>query len=66
MYEVLNTFIEKEHKGTTYKKGEIYPKEGFEANPDRVAYLQSKNKKYKVAFLSGLVKERAAKKTSTK
>ncbi|WP_078430478.1 hypothetical protein [Alkalihalobacterium alkalinitrilicum] len=50
-YEVINTFIEKEHKHITYTKGETYPKEGFEADPKRVKFLQSTKSKYKKAFL---------------
>ncbi|NEY20505.1 hypothetical protein G4D61_11115 [Bacillus ginsengihumi] len=55
-YKVLNDFIEKEHNNTLYKEGEEYPKQGFEADPDRVAYLQKKRNKYKIAFLGEEVK----------
>lgn len=51
MFEVLNDFIEKEHKDLLYKAGETYPKAGFEADPKRVEYLQSNKNVYKKAFL---------------
>ncbi|PKG23942.1 hypothetical protein [Niallia nealsonii] len=50
-YEVLNDFIENEHKGLRYQKGELYPKTGFEADTERVAFLQEKHEKYKKVFL---------------
>ncbi|OAT73758.1 hypothetical protein [Parageobacillus thermoglucosidasius] len=56
-YPVLNDFIEKYHKNTLYKKGEIYPKEGFKADPERVKYLQSEKNKYKIPFLGPEIKE---------
>lgn len=51
MYLVLNDFIEKEHDGITYKKGEQYPKYDFKANSKRVKYLQSAENQYQIAFL---------------
>ena len=50
-YQVLETFQEKEHKDTVYYKGVTYPKAGFEAKTDRVAYLQSDKNSYKRSFL---------------
>jgi hypothetical protein len=50
-YIVLHDFIEKEHENTHYKKGEIYPKEGFEANSKRVDFLLTDKNKYKKPFL---------------
>jgi len=50
-YKVLNDFIENEHKGLRYQKGELYPKTGFEADPERVAFLQEKHEKYNRVFL---------------
>ena len=50
-YKVLNTFKEKEHGGTVYQKGDVYPKDGFEANAKRVEFLQKKHPEYGVAFL---------------
>lgn len=55
-YKVLADFIEKGHKDTLYREGEEYPKKGFKADPDRVAYLQTKKNKYKIAFLGDEVK----------
>ncbi|MED3036657.1 hypothetical protein CBR56_27355 [Bacillus thuringiensis] len=51
MYPVLNDFIEKEHEGITYKKGEQYPKSDFKSNSKRVKYLQSTENQYQIAFL---------------
>lgn len=51
MFEVLNDFIEKEHKDLLYKAGETYPKAGFKADPKRVGYLQSNENIYNKAFL---------------
>jgi hypothetical protein len=59
-YPVLNDFIEKFHKNMLYKKGETYPKEGFEADPERVKYLQSEKNKYKIPFLGPEIKEEVA------
>ncbi|PTY77357.1 hypothetical protein B5V89_14850 [Heyndrickxia sporothermodurans] len=57
MYKVLNDFIEKYHENTLYKKGEEYPKEGFKADPKRVAFLQTDKSKYKKAFLGPEIKK---------
>lgn len=51
MYPVLNDFIETEHDGITYKKGEQYPKSDFKSNSKRVKYLQSTENQYQIAFL---------------
>ncbi|HDR7659873.1 TPA: hypothetical protein QCX68_005466 [Bacillus wiedmannii] len=51
MYPVLNDFIETEHEGITYKKGEQYPKAGFKSHTKRVKYLQSTENAYQIAFL---------------
>lgn len=50
-YKVLNDFIEKEHDNTFYKKGDMYPKEGFKEIARRVKFLQSIHPEYQVAFL---------------
>jgi hypothetical protein len=63
-YQVVNEFIEKEHKDVLYKSGEVYPKEGYEAEPERVAFLQSDKNKYKRAFLGPELED--AEKTVTK
>jgi|GEM_PF-1184967 len=60
-YRVLHDFIEKQHKNTLYKKGEEYPKEGFKADPERVAYLQSNQNPYQIAFLASAVEEQESK-----
>jgi hypothetical protein len=48
---VLNTFREVEHENTIYEVGSIYPKEGFKADKNRVAFLQEIHPQYKVRFL---------------
>lgn len=50
-YKVINEFIDKEHKDTLYKVGDIYPKKGFKVKKDRVTFLMKKHAEYKVAFL---------------
>jgi hypothetical protein len=81
-YPVINEFIDLEHDKVLYKKGETYPKEGFEVDPKRVKFLQSDKNKYKRAFLGPKIeaetvddrekeddskkKESTKKKTSTK
>lgn len=45
-YKVLNTFREKEHDDHVYKKGQLYPAEGYEATKKRVEYLQQKNDEF--------------------
>ena len=62
-YKVLHTFIEKEHEDALYVEGETYPKAGFNADPARVAFLQSNKNEYKKAFLN-IPKQKA--KESTK
>jgi hypothetical protein len=51
IFPVINSFIEKEHKGITYNVGETYPKEEFQAEPERVTFLQSDDNEYGMAFL---------------
>lgn len=50
-YKVINKFQDIEHKNTLYEKGDTYPKKGFRAKKDRVAFLMETHPKYKVAFL---------------
>jgi hypothetical protein len=57
-YPVINSFIEKEHKGVTYNIGESYPKEEFQADPERVAFLQSDDNDYGIAFLGPEIKSK--------
>jgi hypothetical protein len=56
-YKVINTFLEKNHENLVYNKGDVYPSEGFEADPKRVTFLRSKRNKYKIAFLGEEIKE---------
>lgn len=57
-YQVINSFIERLHKSILYKEGDIYPKAGFSADPERVAFLQSDKNKYKKAFLGPALEEK--------
>jgi hypothetical protein len=57
-YPVLYDFIEKNHENTFYKQGEQYPKDGFKEEPKRVAFLQKKHYKYRVAFLGKAVPDK--------
>ncbi|MED3396204.1 MULTISPECIES: hypothetical protein [Bacillus cereus group] len=67
MYPVLNDFIETEHDGITYKKGEQYPKADFKSNSKRVKYLQSTENPYQIAFLGPkLEKAKTTSKSSEK
>lgn len=66
-YKVLHTFVEREHANTLYVEGETYPKAGFNADPARVAFLQSNKNEYKITFLdTPKQKEIKAKKTTKK
>ncbi|MBH0159119.1 hypothetical protein IHV10_22370 [Fictibacillus sp. 5RED26] len=55
-YKVLNTFVEVEHDNTLYEKGDVYPKENFKADPDRVSFLQSDKNRYNQSFLGKEIK----------
>jgi hypothetical protein len=50
-YKVLNDFKEKSHDNTVYRKGEDYPKEGFNVDPDRISFLQNIHSAYGISFL---------------
>lgn len=69
-YKVINDFVDKTHDNTLYKQGDIYPKQGFKVNKDRVAFLMEKHEKYKVAFLEAneneAPKRKSQKKSSSK
>lgn len=51
MYEVLNDFIEKNHKKHLYQKGDIYPADGFKLVKKRANELTKVHTKYGMAFL---------------
>lgn len=53
---VLNDFHESDHKNILYKEGELYPKYGFEALPERLTFLQTDENRYKKAFLGPVIK----------
>lgn len=50
-YKVLNGFMEKKHNNTVYRKGDIYPQDGFKADLERVNFLQEVHPTYGVPFL---------------
>jgi hypothetical protein len=50
-YKVINTYNDTEHK-VLYKKGDPYPKEGYEENPERIKSLQSIHPTYKRSFIA--------------
>ncbi|MGM0863378.1 MAG: HeH/LEM domain-containing protein [Bacillota bacterium] len=50
-YKVINTYNDTEHK-VLYKKGDTYPKEGYEENPERIKSLQSIHPTYKRSFIA--------------
>lgn len=51
MWTVTNEFKEVKHEGHIYKKGDVYPAEGYTADEERVKFLQSKHEEYGVSFL---------------
>jgi len=63
--KVLHEFMEKSHDKTVYRKGDTYPKKGFEADPERVAFLQEVHPEYGVTFLEK-EKKTASRKTKEK
>lgn len=56
MYEVIESFIEKNHDGRTYTKGDVYPADGYKATKKRIAELSGKENKYKRPFLGDEIK----------
>ncbi len=50
-YKVINDFTDTKTK-TLYEKGDIYPLQGLEENPERISELQAVHPKYKRAFLA--------------
>ena len=65
MYKVLHNFYDIVQK-VDYAEGDVYPKAGFETDPARVTYLQSKDNPYKKAFISQKIEEKSKKKTTKK
>lgn len=65
---VINDFTETHHDNIVYRKGETYPKEGYQADEERVEFLQKVHPFYGVPFLEGIVegKVEAPKKTQRK
>ncbi|QHE63966.1 hypothetical protein FHE72_23530 (plasmid) [Rossellomorea vietnamensis] len=50
-YKVINTYNDTEHN-VLYKKGDTYPKEGYEENPERIKSLQNIHPTYKRSFIA--------------
>lgn len=55
-YKVINDFLEKFHDNHLYKNGDKYPKKGYKADPERVAFLQTDQNKYHIPFLGDQIK----------
>ena len=51
MYKVINDFIERNDGNTVYRKGDPFPREGYNPSDERVAVLSSENNAYKKAFI---------------
>lgn len=51
MATVVNKFQEVSHSGHVYELGDTYPAEGFEEDPERVAFLSKPHPTYKRIFL---------------
>lgn len=58
MYKVLNDFIEKNHNGHLYKKGDEYPVNGHKLVKKRATDLTKVHDMYGVAFLKELPQEK--------
>jgi hypothetical protein len=65
MWNVTNEFKEVNHDGHVYKKGDLYPAEGYEADEERVKFLQKKHEKYGTTFL-GRAKQEPKQETTKK
>lgn len=51
---VVNLFKDIEHDGHVYKPGDVYPAEGYEADPERVDFLSNVHPKLKRIFLANI------------
>lgn len=49
--KVVNQFKELQHEGHIYEQGDIYPADGYEADPERVEFLAQVHPEYKRVFL---------------
>ncbi|ARK23577.1 hypothetical protein SporoP37_01945 [Sporosarcina sp. P37] len=57
MYEVIETFIEKNHENFKYIAGKhTYPADGYKSTKKRVTELQGNKNKYKRPFLGEEIK----------
>lgn len=53
-YKVINTFKDKEDKGTLYKIGSEYPRDGYKPTKKRINELLKEHPKFKCAFIEGI------------
>lgn len=51
MYKVINDFIERNDGNAVYRKGEPFPREGYNPSDERIAVLSSKNNAYQKPFI---------------
>lgn len=50
--KVVNRFKAKEHDNHIYQPGDVYPAEGYEADPRRIKFLSEVHPRYNKIFLS--------------
>lgn len=50
--KVVNRFKAKEHDNHIYQPGDVYPAEGYEADPERIKFLSDVHPRYNKIFLS--------------
>lgn len=51
---VVSRFKEIEHDNHIYQPGEVYPAAGYEADPERVAFLSAVHPKYQRIYLAAV------------
>ncbi len=64
-YKVVNDFIDAYQAGTSYKKGDEYPKDGYEVSEERLKYLSSKIPAHDDKIFIEEVKETSKKSTAS-
>ncbi|MBU5214566.1 hypothetical protein [Heyndrickxia oleronia] len=50
-YQVINDFRDKENNNILYRKGDVYPEEGYEPTKERIEELLSDHPVYKQIFI---------------
>lgn len=63
-YKVVNDFIDAYQAGTSYKKGDEYPKDGYEVTKERLEFLSSEHPEHKQVFIEE-VKQTSKKNTTS-